>query len=183
MTDPRQDPYVDAVGLDVTALTADQMETAGICVTARVLDEGGSAWMTHANYSRMNPGHDEKTRSYARLAAYLHFERQYLSVGCPRCGRGEERPCEITTTRRAYGAKLGYTHGERRDAARAAGAVTLNGLKLEQTFPCAGTLRETERSGHVILVQCDVCGQELGVAPRRPGSADERPLGEDDIPL
>lgn len=181
MTDPRQDPHAIAVGFDVTAMSAVQMEKAGVRVTARVLGDGGQAWMTHANYSRVNPGHDEKTRRYARLATYLHFERQYLMVQCPFCGRGEGRPCELGPSRTSTAPRLGYAHRERRKAATEAGKVSLRGLMLEQTFPCGGTLRKTEQAGHVMMVQCDVCGQELGVAPPRAG--ERLPPGRDDIPL
>lgn len=179
---PRQDPHTLIVGFDVTTMSAVQMEEAGVRVSTRVIGDGGQAWMSHANYSRVNPGHDDKTRRYARLAAYLHFERQYLSVKCPSCGRGEGRPCELGPGRGSTIPRVGYAHQERRKAAVEAGSVSLRGLTLEQTFPCAGVLRKTELAGNVMMVQCDVCGQELGVAPPRPGEAPP-PLGQDDIPL
>jgi len=180
---------LSAVGFDVTKLSAAQLEAAGVLLAKPPIDLDGSplsgkTWISHAEYARRAPEHDERARSYARLLAYLHLERQYIKVGCPKCGRGEGRPCKHGPQGQyKQRPAIGYSHSERREAAEAEG-VSLCGLQLQQRFPCAGQLRELERSGNVLFVQCDVCGAELGVAPPLPGKhKNEKPLGEDDIPL
>lgn len=181
------DEHVKEVGVDVGAMSADQMAAAGIRVRSLLYPVDGTAWMTHEVFARRNPDVEEKRRDYARLSAYLHYERQYQKVWCPTCRKGEGLPCiQVGPDRGGPQAQAQHSHAARRAAARDEGHVSLRGLVLEQSFPCPGTFRQVDRSGKVVLVQCDACGQELGVAPPKPGAKeeeDQRPLGEDDIPL
>lgn len=185
---------LSAVGFDITKLSTAQLEAAGVQLAPPPIDLDGSplsgkAWISHAEYAQRAPDHDERARSYARMLAYLFLERQYIKVGCPKCGRAEGRPCKHGAVGQyKQRPAISYSHSERREAAEAEG-VTLRGLHLPQQFPCSGQLRELERTGHVLFVQCDTCGAELGVAPPLPGkhkTGSEKPplpYGEDDIPL
>lgn len=180
-----QDPHLVAVGFDVTAMSKEEMAAAGIVIAAPVLASGRPpAWVSHSYYSELNPDHEQMARSYARLAAYLHLERQALQVQCPRCLRGEKRPCNLgAVTRSAGRPQLGYTHKARRDLARKEGLMTLRGLSLQRTFPCIGMFREIETrmkklpDGRTLfgpkLVQCDTCGEQLGVGLPKPGEEPE----------
>jgi len=183
--------HISAVGFDVTALSAAQLEAAGAQLAKPPISLdgsplGGRVWLSHAEYGQRNPGHEEAARRRARLLAYLHFERQYIEVACPQCGSFEGRPCKhgaIGQYRQRPA--IGYSHKARREAATAApGGVSLRGLLLPQVFPCSGQFRVLEHVGRVMQVQCDACGEALGVAPPLPSKEPQpKPLGEDDIPL
>lgn len=52
----------------------------------------------------------------------------------------------------------------RADAARHVAAHgKLEGLRLQRSFPCLGHLRVLEEGAHIVQVQCDVCGEEIGM--------------------
>lgn len=67
-----------------------------------------------------------------------------------------------------------YARAAAADHVRRTGALT--GLRLPRSFPCLGMLRVVAKRARMIEVECDGCGEHLGVAaPRDPRDEDEKP--------
>lgn len=150
---PETDPNVKALGgFDVTRLSVDALSKAGVILGGGiVLAERGEhrAWKTHSEFlADDRPAWDVMDRAYARAitAAHVRHVRRLLS------------------------------DPDQADTLAELRVQPFKGMRLPRSFPCLGMLRVLSEHGRLVIVQCDVCGEEVGLqTPPDPRDEDERP--------
>ena len=161
--DPARDPHVRAIGFDVCSLTPAEMADVGIKLRPLNVhaDPAAGVWISHSEYAGLDPARDHMDRSYARAAMHRHADRLAIErEECPVCRAAAGKRCLLRP------GVVGAVHKARLTAMlRAAGGLDLRGLKLQRTFPCVGFFRTLEWVGPLRVVQCDACGDMLGVRP------------------
>ncbi len=184
---PVTDDDAIAVGFDVTAMSVASLKAAGVRVVPSAIvtvTRKDPVWLTHSEYEGRSEVADRMARAYARYAARRHFDAQCRRVACALC---RAKPGEWCHGR--LNDQVVSSHPARQDAARAAGLLTLEGLTLSRTFPCLGKYRVREQLRAIKVVECDRCGDEMGVRiePEKPDddAFDDREASwsHDDIPL
>ena len=188
--DPSADVHVQALAFDVCALAPGEMRRRGVALDPQPVHVGDldRPWRTHSEYAALSPSADHMDRARARQRMHRHADSlAAAALACPQCGSPRGTPC---MARPGVPATVGCK--PRLRALREQGGVTLEGLRLQRTFPCLGTFRLLERYAELIVVQCDACGEWLAVRPPEEPEAGGQPEAEaepepehvqDDIPL
>lgn len=155
---PDRDPHVAELGgFDITSLSVEQLRSEGVKTGGQVTTEVGKdpAWKTHSEFiADVLPEWDLIDRAYARAATAAH----------------------VTDAMRRAAEHAAEGHDMHAEELR---ARPLAGLTLPRSFPCLGMLRVAGRTGRVVEVSCDGCGETFGVAERKPEKDERRPTYSD----